>query len=32
MREKIKNFLVEWWNAFMKQAEMESRVRSGYWM
>lgn len=29
---KIKKFFNDWWNAFMKQAEMEARVRSGYWM
>lgn len=32
MKEKIKAFWAEWWNQFMKMAEAESRVRSGYWM
>ena len=32
MKQKIKNWLREWWDAFMKQAEMEMRVRGGYWM
>lgn len=32
MKKKIKNFLNEWWKSFIEMAEMEARMKSGYWM
>ena len=30
--KKMKKFWSKWLAQFMKQAEMEARIRSGYWM
>lgn len=32
MKKKMKKFFDEWVAQFVKQAEFEARMKSGYWM
>jgi hypothetical protein len=32
MKAKIKKFITNWLHQYIRMAEMEARVKSGYWM